>query len=324
MRVAAPDVEELGDVPDVRFPSEFPEEQDAIHRCLKPVGGRITLTQNRWSRLLRKILAFVTFTVTYVFAVVGSQAFVYSVFSGASFYVTVEVVALITTNALMFVTFFYYRQTTGDLWISEEAERFLRIRSRQTSKSTSRWRKRIRRSALWAPTALVLLAFLFLPESLGMLSHLFWNRTINGRNLEVPLTWIIADDATTFEDGHNIGRSIWIVAAKGIGRVGAGKYWRKEVPVSEMSFASYPTSLYEPRPSPYSKVVARRELHLGNEVLICWDIVPFAETRPEPMNPQLAEIVCDGMRNDFHVSFSGSRADLGTFNDMLQRRSAGN
>jgi hypothetical protein len=249
---------------------------------------------------------------------------VYNVFRGASFYVTIEVVALIASNALMFGAFFYYRQTTKNLWISEEVERFLRTRSRRTSKSPSLWLKRLRRSTLWVPTVLVSLAFFFLPETLGMLSHLFWNRTIDGRNLEVPLTWIIADEATTFENGHYVGRSIWIVATKGIGRVGMRSYWRKEEPVSEMTFSSYPNSFYEPKPPPYSKVVARRELPLGNEMLVCWDVIPFAEARPEPMDPQLAEIVCGAVRNDFHASFSGWRADLGTFNDMLQKLSAGN
>ena len=279
----------------------------------------IHLKQNRWKELAEKTLTFLAFVLAYLFAVIGSQALVYEVFSTAPFYLSTQSATFFLANVVMFGLFFYHRFKTRDQWINHEAQKFLASRSSRDGAPLSIWRKKLRRRLIWGPTVFVLGVSLFFPEMLGIVSHLHGQPYLDRYRLEIPLTWIIVDDYQTYMDSRFVRSSTWIVATKGIGRAGLRAYWHKGEPVSEITLSF---SLHDSPDSwfpDHAKVLSRQELPLGSETLICWDIIPYADTRPKPMDPAFAEIICPAGKNGFGAHFSGWRTDYPMFYKALQR-----
>jgi hypothetical protein len=262
--------------------------------------------------MLKKAIVALIFLAVYVLVVIGSQAVVFTVFSNAPFYEFAQFITLATSNALMIGLLLYHRQKSRGRWINEEAERWLARRSLREIAPTSSWRKKLRRGMLWVPTLVVLAVFLFLPESLGIASHLVWKASVDPYHLPIPPTWIIVVNGDHY---------MWVVAVRGMGRVGPTSYWRKEEPASEMTFSSYPT-YYIPHqigPPPDAKVVSRHDFPFGTEKLICLDVVRFAATRPDAPDPASAEVICSAAKKNLAATFSGWRTDLPSFYDVLQR-----
>jgi hypothetical protein len=269
----------------------------------------------------KKVVVFLAFALAYLFVVMGSLALVYIGFSGAPFYELAQVVALVAGNALMFVLLFYHRSETRDRWISQEAQRFLARRWPQDIGSISRWPTKIRRGMVWAPSLFVLFVFLFVPEFLGILSHRAGQPSLDQHRLKIPLTWIVADNSSSYVDSRLVGSEVWIVAGKGIGRVGLSAYWRKEEPVSEMTFSYAPYNPNDVWIPTHAKVLSTQQVAFGNESLICWDIIPYPDLRPKIFDPMFAEIICPPGNNGFRAQFSGWRRDSPTFYRVLQRAS---
>jgi hypothetical protein len=172
---------------------------------------------------------------------------------------------------------------------------------------------------LWGPTVFVLGVFLFFPEFLGIISHLSGQPSLDHYRLEIPLTWIIVYDSQTYVDSRLTGSDIWIVAAKGIGRAGLSAYWHREEPVSEITLHFAPENSSDTSFLEHAKVLSTRKLSFGDEALICWDIVPYAETLPKPIDPAFAEIICTARKNGFSADFSGWRTDSPMFYRAIQR-----
>jgi hypothetical protein len=257
----------------------------------------------------RKAVTSLIFAALYAFVAIGPQAVILTVFLNAPFYAFAQILAFVTSNALMLGLLLYYRQKTRHRWINEEAGKWLASRSLGRDTGASRWRRQIRRGMLWAPTLIELVVFLFFPEVLGIASHLFRTVSLGHHRIEIPLTWIIADNSSY----------IWVVAARGIGRVGPASYWRKDEPISEMTLYSASYGPFDAEPPAHAKVLSKQELPFGNEAMICWDIIPYAYTRPSPIDPGFAEIICSTAQNDFAARFSGWRTDLPMFYEGLQR-----
>jgi hypothetical protein len=232
--------------------------------------------------MLRKAIVALIFVALYAFVVIGSQAVVFTVFLGAPFYKFAQVITLATSNALMVGLLLFHRQKSRGRWINQEAERWLARRSLQEVAPTSPWRKKLRNGMLWVPTLVVFAVFLFLPESLGIASHLVWKASVDPYRLPIPPSWIIVVNGDHY---------MWVVATRGIGRVGPTSYWRKEEPSSEMTFSSYPTSYisHEIGPPMGAKVLSRQDFPFGSEKLICLDVIRFADTRPDPPDPASAD-----------------------------------
>jgi hypothetical protein len=277
------------------------------------------LKRNRWRELAEKTLVFLAFVLAYLFAVIGSQALVYEVFSSAPFYAFAQATTFLMANAVMFGLFFYHCSKTRDQWINDEAPKFLAARSSQDDALLSTWRKKLRRGMVWVPTVFVLGVFLFFPEILGIVSHLPGQPSLDHYRLEIPLTWIIVYDNQTYVDSRLVRSDTWIVATKGIGRAGLGAYWHKEEPVSEITFYFAPHDSPDAWFPEHAKVLSTQELLLGNETLICRDIIPYPDTRPKPINPAFAEIICPAGKNGFGAHFSGWRTDYPMFYKALQR-----
>jgi hypothetical protein len=277
------------------------------------------LNQTRWKRLAEKILVFLAFVVAYLFAVIGSQALVYEAFSSAPFYASAQATTFFIANTVMFELFFYHRSKTRNQWINDEAQKFLAARSSQNNAPVSRWRKKLRHRMVWAPTIFVLGVFLFFPELLGVVSHLPGQPSLDHYRLEIPLTWIIVYDNQTYVDSRLVRSDTWIVATKGIARAGLSTYWHKEEPVSEITLSFAPHDSPDEWFPEHAKVLSRQELLLGNETVICWDIIPYADTRPKPIDPAFAEIICPAGENGFGAHFSGWRIDYPLFYKALQQ-----
>ena len=263
--------------------------------------------------MMSKILAVVAFTVVYLVLVLGLQAIIYTLFLGAPFYGPVESIVFVMCNALMFGLFFYYRHNTRDRWIKSEAEKWLTSRSRRLSTPVHIWRMKLRREMSWAPTVIVLIAFLFFPEAAGITSHLLRRRSFDHYRIEIPLTWIIARSNSSY---------LWALAGRGIARVGLVTYWRSEERISEMVFYTYSPTAYgapnDEEPPAHAKVLSKQRVPFGKERITCWDIVPYADTRLDSFEPASAEIICSSTKNDFYANFSGWRIDSSSFYEVLQ------
>ena len=213
-------------------------------------------------------------------------------------------------NLLMIGLLIYFRYRTCDRWIRAEAERWLANRSCSRNSRGHLWRKTLPAGLFdsFGGGASDIPVF---PETAGLVSHLLCGRSVhlNQYRLETPMSWIVASGSST--------SSAWVIAGKGIGRVGLRPYWRMEPPISEMVF--YVTS------SPpneeilaHARVLSTQTMQLGGETLICWDIIENADRRLTPVDPRFAVILCSTPQNDFHTDFVGPRSESSAFYDALR------
>jgi hypothetical protein len=219
-----------------------------------------------------------------------------------------DLVAFVCGNVLMIGLLLYFRHKTRDSWIRAEAKQWLAEQSQPLAYAR---RSRLWRSVLWIPSVLVLVIFLFFPETSGLVSHLFCGPTVrlHQYRLKIPLTWIVATSSDS---------SVWVIAGKGIARVGLRRYWRGEETISEMSI--YARSDLPPLSEWYlsrARILSKQTLKLGQEELTCLDIVSYADAQPLPINPSFVEIFCSSDQNDFNASFSGQRSDSSAFYGLL-------
>jgi len=212
--------------------------------------------------------------------------------------------------------FVSYRRRAREQWLAEEAEKWLATRNREQTSPVAAWRKALRRGLLWAPSVMVSLVLPFIPEAIGVGSHLFVSRTANlGRyHVQTPITWMVGSS------GEN---NLSAMTAPGIGRIGIRRYWRLELPLSDMVF--WPIDHPEEQLSRNvvldgETVLAKRSFPLGNETLTCWDLIhnnPFVG--PSPTDPSIADISCTTETDDFYAHFSGWRSDSAAFYETLQK-----
>lgn len=216
-------------------------------------------------------------------------------------------------NILVCALALYVRRKTSERWIKEEAERWLLARANRLDARLPPWPRRLFRRMLWAPSVLVFAVFLFFPETFGIASHLLHGRSIYiaPYRLRAPLTWMIGDKT---------GSYLWVVAAKGMARTGLVLYW--DQPIS--SVVVYPvasSSREEIRistPPATAKVLSKRAVSFPQGRFTCWDIIPFAYTRPDVPSPNSAEIECSTSNNDLFAIYDGPRFNSAAFYQILQ------
>ena len=171
------------------------------------------------------------------------------------------------------------------------------------------------RELLWIPCILVCMASLFAPETAGIASRLPSNRTIYWTHYRVrlPLTWFIDHDDDAYFSA---------MTAPGIGRLGFRRYWRREVPVSDMGLylVPHPEENFEKNvPLRDAAILATHSFVLGNESLNCWDLVEHNRFMgPRPRDPSMALIKCSSESEHFYAYFYGWRGDAAAFYDVLQ------
>jgi len=176
--------------------------------------------------------------------------------------------------------------------------------------------RKIRRGLLWVPCIFVAVASLFVPETVGIASHLFSLRTstLDKYRIQTPVTWVI---------GYSGENQLWALTAPGIGRIGFRRYWRDEVPVSEMGF--YPVFNPEEQldknvPLANMTILAKHSFAFGNESLNCWDLIHHNKfVGSSPTDPSIADIRCSSDSEHFYAYFVGWRGDAEAFYKTIQR-----
>jgi hypothetical protein len=175
--------------------------------------------------------------------------------------------------------------------------------------------KRIRRALLWTPCVLVGLLSMFAPETAAIASCLTSDRVVRFSQfrVRVPPTWFIDRNGNT---------EFSAMTAPGIGRIGFRRYWRREVPVSDMGFFLVPRpeeNLTKNVPLDDDTILAKHSFVLGNESVICWDLVKHNKfVGPSPNDPSMALIRCTSDSEQFYAYFDGWRGDTAVFYSTLQ------
>lgn len=265
---------------------------------------------------IRTFLRVVTFLLAYVLllAALLRLSFYLPVYSELQS--QAATLAIVFTNFFMLTVFLIYRHRSRERWISEEAERWLADRKLQLPALASEWHRNIKRLQLWLPIVLVAIASLFVPETIGLASHVLRDRTAHMGKLriQVPRTWI---------EGSHGEEYLWVMTAPGLGRIGFGCYWNRNVPLSEMVFFPVPhpeLNLFRNVRLDGETVLAKRTFPLGVETLTCWDLIhnnPFVG--PSPKDLTIASISCTTESDHFYASFNGWRNDVDTFYQTLER-----
>jgi hypothetical protein len=205
----------------------------------------------------------------------------------------------------------YLRHKRRPSWINDEADRWL-ARRRSANEPRRQIYQKLLQQMLWIPSLLAMSVLLFLPESMGLVSHAFAGRAfnLNGHYLRLPLT--------SFITYHRDDRYVAILIGKGIGRVGVGPYLRGHPALSSLFF----DAVQDPAHFNYQELYLRRErltsqrtLPFGNESLTCWDLA----LRTYDPGPDFVRIKCLASTNDFTAGFDGLREDESTFYDVLER-----
>ena len=174
----------------------------------------------------------------------------------------------------------------------------------------------MRRALLWVPCMLVSVAFWFVPETVGIASHLFSSRTavLDKYRVQTPISWVIGSSKDYY---------LWAITAPGMGRIGFRQYWRDEVPVSEMGFYPVPhpeEQLTKNVPLDNVTILSKHSFALGNESLNCWDLVHHNKfVGSYPTDPSIADIRCSSDSDHFYAYFFGWRGDTAAFYATLQR-----
>jgi hypothetical protein len=268
------------------------------------------LSLKRAGRVLAAITGWLlfNFVLGYLDFVVPSIPYTFAF--GADFLEIVFAVVFLSGNLLIIpFCLIYYRHSRRDRWIQEEAERWLAKRSAQSGTPVSIWSGKMRRRLLWLPSLLALTVFLFEPEAMGIVSHIFDRQShdLNGHLLHTPLTSFVHNQGNLF---------VSALIGRGIGRVGPLPYMRKSMPISSLFFYG----VVNPRLDHYrdwfltsDNVRSRRTLPFGSETITCADVTSGLDAP----GSDLVEIACRSFNNDISADFYGIRDDVNEFYEIL-------
>jgi hypothetical protein len=264
---------------------------------------------------MKKAIWLLAFILAYGLAFRGFEYFWYLFYLDSYFPPDARILILIIANLILLTVFLLYRYRTRKRRLDEEANKYLARRMRERAVPLPANRKRMRRRLLWVPSLLVSIVFMFVPETVGIASHLFLSRTavLDKYRVQTPITWIV---------GYTPDNYLWAITAPGIGRIGFQRYWRNDVPVSEMGFIPihHPElQLDKNVPLNNSTILAKHSFGLGTESLTCWDLIHHNRfVGPSPTDPSIADIRCSSESEHFYAYFVGWRGDLPRFYKTMQ------
>lgn len=238
---------------------------------------------------MKNAVWLIAFVLAYILAFRALEYFWYLFYLNSYVPSDTIIFSVIVVNLVFFIVFLLYRYKTRERWITEEADKYLAKRMRERAVPIIANRRRMCRRLLWVPSVLVSIAFMFVPETVGITSHLFSNRTaaLDKYRVQTPISWII---------GYAQDDYLWAITAPGIGRIGFQRYWRNEVPVSEMGFypVPHPEAQFDKNvPLDNATILAKHSFGLGKESLTCWDLIHHNRfVGPSPTAPSIADIRC--------------------------------
>jgi hypothetical protein len=199
-----------------------------------------------------------------------------------------------------------------------EAERWLSERQTRANFRERLWRNRAVKFAVCIPAVIVLPIFLFLPETLGLVSHINqpYVADLSGYRVRTPWTWIVGGYRVDTSNGRS-----WVagMAGSGIGRGVNPLRWDS---VTGWTFGtkSYDGSdenvLRYILPKKY-RVVDQRVFKIGSQQVTCIDYQPMYDDWPTSTRYQMiAHITCFGPGR-FYASMDGGRREVGAFYEVL-------
>ena len=200
--------------------------------CARPEQGTCPWCQRKSTNpavclrivAMKRVFWAVVFILMYAFAVTGFEFFSYRFrfYFGSDLPSSTELFILFAVNLVFLIVFLIYRYKTREYRLAEEANSFLVRRARERATPIATSTRRIRRWLLWVPCLLASITSMFVPETVGLASHMFSNRTavLDRYRVKTPITWIM---------GHNQGEYLCAITAPGLGRIGFQRYWRDEV-----------------------------------------------------------------------------------------------
>jgi hypothetical protein len=265
----------------------------------------VPLSLKRALRVSAAIAGWLLFDFGFLF--LTSLAVSTGFFAPSEFFDTTVAITFLGGNIVIAGVLIYFRYRRRGLWIKEEAERWLANRSEKSTAPARGWSLKARCRLLWIPSVLALLVFLFLPETMGIVSHLFSGRTfkLNTHRLRPPLTSFISSRQDLY---------LSALIGRGIARVGPQPYWRKEPPFSSLFFYAIHDQLRYDQFLTHDKVSLERTLPFGDEMLTCWHVFP----RAGHMESRFVDIRCLASQNDITASFYGLDEDKAMFYEVLK------
>jgi hypothetical protein len=214
---------------------------------------------------------------------------------------------MILGNLIIFALIIAYRWRSRNRRLKAEAEKWLRFKSQATA-DTQRYAK-LEGRVFWTPTVVTFIAFLFLPELAGILSHCATGRSanLNGYRIDIPLTWTIT---------HKSAESVQVLFSKGIARIGVRPYLRGEEPLESVLFSV--GSINNDLLLAHSKLLSTENLGSKTHTFTCFDLAPLYDVAHHSWSSRYAVVTCIAQTGDFYASFEGDRSDLQSFYDVLE------
>lgn len=204
--------------------------------------------------------------------------------------------------------YFIYQRVMDRRRIRADSERWLAYRSRESGRRHAR-KLLATQVGVWLPTLLVGVVFLFLPESIGLATHMFHPRPAKliGYEVSFPATWIItgngADNSQT-----------WAFAGafdfRGPLRSGFQRYWPFNLRASgvDVITSASGNALYNPNPK---TPVSVRSVVIGGQPAQCREYVDWRDEK-------LRMVECATPKNEISVSFFGDRSNFAAFYRSLE------
>ena len=221
-------------------------------------------------RNLRRVLFFVAFTA-YLLVQVMLVGMIPAYYwpSRAGFILFLAGLLLIGASG-----YIAHRRITRERYNRTEAGKWLTFRVRPRV-DYSRRIKAAKRWVIWLPTAVVMIAFLFFPETWAVVSHLSHPSSgrLLGYRVSIPANWVVLTDEPDIGSSHTWS-SVAAFQSKGVLRAGATAYWRREPPIANMSFYAAPLGDRRPRFLPNDKIISTRTLPLGRGTITCSEYIP--------------------------------------------------
>jgi hypothetical protein len=263
-------------------------------------------------RILKRVLFLVAFTA-YLLVQVLLVGMTFAYYWPSRTGLILFLVGLFLSGACGYIV---HRRITRERYNRTEAAKWLTLRTHPRIAYSTRI-KSAKRWAIWIPTAIVMIAFLFFPETWAVVSHLTHRGSgrLLGYQVSIPVNWVVLIDEPDIDNSH-IWSMVTAFQSKGLLRAGVTAYWRREPPIANMAFHATPLGDRGPRLLPNDKIVSTRTLPLGKGTVTCSEYVPGWLRGRE--DDETKFIVCATSQNRFYSWFDGNEASIPDFYRTLQ------
>lgn len=279
----------------------------------------VTYGSNGWGRRALRIVAGVALgVIVSILAIIGFALLLEWIDTADFGFGTPSWISS-TISILLFITFL-----VGIVWIlwigfkrsgkksvELESARWLVERRSGISASDLRWRNRSIRWASWIPVLIVLLIFLFLPESEHLLSFLRHSHEVKlgDYRVRVPAGWLTCAIWTYKENGRSgMSGIIGIEMRKEL-----GTYVHGPLAISEWMIDREPPESATKNPWRAETPTERRVIPLQNGSVVCLEY-----NTPYGRNPSGVRVECSG-REGLHASIFGEQRHVPEFYRALSQ-----